>query len=213
MNPYTLLGLSPDCTDEEITKAFRELSKEHHPDVGGNSDVFIQINIAVSILRDPHKRQMFDEYGLCFDVPEDSINKMVADKFNELVNHWIDMQIQTNGDIDISKFFTSKLTEVKNNINNQIQKHQDILKALTERMEEIYVEDGEVNMVVQIIKSKIDGISSILDKMKSEEYIVDLLQKKCSKYSSKEMQVMSQSSSPFIYQTTNTGSTVFYRGF
>ena len=33
MDPYKVLGVSPDATDEEIKKAYRTLSKKYHPDL------------------------------------------------------------------------------------------------------------------------------------------------------------------------------------
>lgn len=32
MNPYQILGLSPNATDDEVKKAYRTLSKKYHPD-------------------------------------------------------------------------------------------------------------------------------------------------------------------------------------
>ena len=33
MNPYLILGVKENCSEEEIKKAFRRLAKIHHPDV------------------------------------------------------------------------------------------------------------------------------------------------------------------------------------
>jgi len=37
VSPFAVLGLEDDASLDEIKKAFRELSKEHHPDKNGNS--------------------------------------------------------------------------------------------------------------------------------------------------------------------------------
>ena len=31
-NPYEVLGIAPSATDEEVKKAYRELSRKYHPD-------------------------------------------------------------------------------------------------------------------------------------------------------------------------------------
>ncbi len=36
-DPYSVLGLRPDATDEEVKKAYKALAKKYHPDVAGNS--------------------------------------------------------------------------------------------------------------------------------------------------------------------------------
>ena len=36
MNYYDVLGLQVDCSPQDITKAYRNLAKEFHPDTGGN---------------------------------------------------------------------------------------------------------------------------------------------------------------------------------
>lgn len=57
---YEILGVSPNASDEEIKKSFRKLSLKHHPDRGGNSETFKEINAAYSTLSDAEKKQQYD---------------------------------------------------------------------------------------------------------------------------------------------------------
>ena len=36
-SPYDVLGVSPQATDEEVKKAYRELSRKYHPDTNVNN--------------------------------------------------------------------------------------------------------------------------------------------------------------------------------
>src|ERR1700704_604670 len=61
---YTLLGVSRDASDVEIKRAFRELARRHHPDVGpaDNGEAFREINEAYAMLSDPEARAPYDRW-------------------------------------------------------------------------------------------------------------------------------------------------------
>jgi molecular chaperone DnaJ len=63
MNPYETLGVDRSASSEDIKKAYRTLSKEHHPDRGGNEEKFKDIASAYDILSDPQKKQNYDNFG------------------------------------------------------------------------------------------------------------------------------------------------------
>lgn len=60
---YEILGLGKDASDDEIKKAFRKVAIEHHPDRGGDEAKFKEANEAYEVLKDPAKRQRYDQFG------------------------------------------------------------------------------------------------------------------------------------------------------
>lgn len=63
---YKILGLTKDCTDEDIKKSYRKLASIYHPDVSNDPEAnkkMAEINEAYSVLKDPSKRASYDQYG------------------------------------------------------------------------------------------------------------------------------------------------------
>ncbi|KAK7406253.1 hypothetical protein VNO78_07876 [Psophocarpus tetragonolobus] len=68
---YALLNLSPEASDEEIRRAYRQWAQAYHPDkyqAPHMKDIatenFQRICQAYEILSDPNKRQIYDIYGM-----------------------------------------------------------------------------------------------------------------------------------------------------
>jgi len=64
---YGILGVSRKAEDKEIKSAYRRLARKYHPDVNPNDKSaeakFKEISEAHSVLSDPEKRRMYDQYG------------------------------------------------------------------------------------------------------------------------------------------------------
>ena len=59
---YKVLGVVSTASEKEITRAYRKLAKEHHPDANpGSEERFKEITAAYDVLGDAEKRKEYDE--------------------------------------------------------------------------------------------------------------------------------------------------------
>ena len=73
-DPYKVLGISPDASDEEIKRAYRRLAKKYHPDLNpGDQEAarrMQEVNAAYEQIKDPDKfrqQQSSGGYGGYYD--------------------------------------------------------------------------------------------------------------------------------------------------
>ena len=62
-DPYSVLGLTPDASDEEVKRAYRALAKKYHPDMNPGdqhaAEMMNQINAAYDQIKNPQPRVNF----------------------------------------------------------------------------------------------------------------------------------------------------------
>jgi curved DNA-binding protein CbpA len=60
-----ILGMTKEATDSELSKAYRRLSRDYHPDKqGGKEDKLKELQTAWETLGDAVKRKSYDTYGM-----------------------------------------------------------------------------------------------------------------------------------------------------
>ena len=83
---YKILGLSEQCTIQDIKSAYRKLARKWHPDVAGNTDdavsKFKEINEAYEILSDKQKKAEYDTINRYYNYSSTKSSKNEDNKEN-----------------------------------------------------------------------------------------------------------------------------------
>lgn len=115
-DPYKILGVARDASQDDIRKAYRKLALQYHPDKCNSDTEFKKINNAYQILNDPDKRRLYD---LCSGVPFDS---------------------STSG-VDLNALFSKLLYMVfQILINTKFRKEEDQKKERTIKSKNLHIE-------------------------------------------------------------------------
>lgn len=82
---YKTLNINRNASQGEIKKAFRTLSKQHHPDKGGDANVFKEMSEAYDTLSNDNKRKEYDTRG---QNPFSQFNGQRGSNMDDMVNQF-----------------------------------------------------------------------------------------------------------------------------
>ena len=82
---YKTLNINRNASQGEIKKAFRTLSKQHHPDKGGDANTFKEMSEAYDTLSDENKRREYDTRG---QNPFSNFNNQRGPNMEDIVNQF-----------------------------------------------------------------------------------------------------------------------------
>lgn len=187
MNPYEVLGVSQEATLEEIKKKFRELSKKHHPDiVGGDEEIFIEINIAYKVLSNEEKRKHFDEFGFVDEINDSLIEKVANSKLVELCENWLNGVIKcatTQNKIKpLSLYFREQVREVKSQIKQKELDLKMIKKDLKRVSKRVSHKKDSQTVLHNLIQQKLKEIKIQQYQIKCDSSMINKLEEMLNEY-------------------------------
>ena len=121
---YKLLGLTPSCTEADIRKHFKLLSRKYHPDKNPHAaKIYSKIRMAYSVLIDPALREEYDT---------------IANERKPQLNHTdLKSQYKNFSEFDLAALKTQHHQEVES-------RHAHLLSGFRERsLHEVKRERGE----------------------------------------------------------------------
>jgi len=156
---YKILDIEKDASEGDIKKAYKKLSKIHHPDKGGDEEEFKKISLAYSVLSDIEKRNNYDKYGVVDDSGniniDDAATKCIIDISNGLLAQAeISDRCKSTDFIKIIRDILKKTNNEENDKTNNFEMIIKRLKIMEERIE--YHKKGE-NLFKILINNRISG--------------------------------------------------------
>ena len=100
MDYYSRLGVDKKASPEELKRAYKKLAMQHHPDRGGDQKIFQEINEAYDTLKDPAKRQQYDNPQPRADFNMNSQN--MNDIFSQFFGGGMQQRMRRNPDVTIN---------------------------------------------------------------------------------------------------------------
>ena len=132
MNPYTELDVSVTASTEEIKQRYRTLAQMHHPDKGGDEELFKRIKLAYEILSDPIRRKQYDITGETgtTNAKDEAISNIIQIILHVVPNFNADQDDLIKIAEDESRAMLDMVNRDINNTELQIKHFEKVLKKL-----------------------------------------------------------------------------------
>jgi len=155
---YRELGLSPDASQAEIEAAGRRAAKQHHPDKGGDRDRFDATMRALTVLRDPAKRETYDRTGQTSEEPAglaeaEGMNLITARLTQILQNPGINLER-----MDVVGEITRAIQAQKREALSNIAETEKAITRLAKGRDRIKKKTGGENMLSRAVDGQIAGL-------------------------------------------------------
>ena len=150
MNPYTELDVSVTASTEEIKQRYRTLAQMHHPDKGGNEELFKRIKLAYEILSDPIRRKQYDITG------ETNTTNAKDEALANIIQIILHVVPGFNEDQDdLIKIAESETQAMLNMVNNDIINTEMQIKKFEVVLKKLRIKTSGENVLENIIVKQI----------------------------------------------------------
>ncbi|AYG63096.1 J domain-containing protein [Rhizobium jaguaris] len=175
-DPYEILGIGRDASEEQIKTAYRKRAKTAHPDSGGDVDAFGRLQKAYELLLDPVRRKLFDDTG--YDVElTDAVDLQALVAIEKLITDMV-LDEREPGTFDpVAHMRASLLDEIRkaNFSKSELERHSDRIRLHLDRLGKRPGKDVVGHMLRARIKAIATAISETEAKIDATERACDML--------------------------------------
>ncbi len=150
MNPYTELDVSVTASTEEIKQRYRTLAQMHHPDKGGDEELFKRIKLAYEILSDPIRRKQYNLTG------ETTTTNAKDEAISNIIQIILHVVPTFNADQDdLIKIAEDESRAMLNMVNNDINNTEAQIKHFEKVLKKLRIKTNGENVLENIIQKQI----------------------------------------------------------
>ena len=185
MNPYTELDVPVDASLETIKQRYRTLAQMHHPDKGGDEELFKRFKLAYEILSDPIRRKQYDVTGetTTTNAKDEAVANLVQILLHVVPNfnvdqddliHIAEMETRTmlnlvNKDIGVTERYILNLEKVSNKLRIKTEGenilNSFVVNQIQQRKQELVTFQRRVqvcNLMLEILKDYEYGLRNLI---------------------------------------------------
>jgi len=185
MNPYTELDVPVNASLETIKQRYRTLAQMHHPDKGGDEEIFKRIKLAYEILSDPVRRKQYDITGetTTTNAKDEAVANLVQILLHVVPNfnvdqddliHIAEMETRTmldlvNKDIGVTERYIVNLEKVSNKLRIKTEGenilNSFVINQIKQRKQELETFQHRVqvcNLMLEILKDYEYGLRNLI---------------------------------------------------
>ncbi|MGO7181071.1 DnaJ domain-containing protein [Rhizobium brockwellii] len=175
-DPYDILGVERDADEAQLKAAYRRLAKVTHPDSGGDSDAFANLQKAYGLLLDPVRRKVYDDTG--YDVEfADAAELQALVMIEKLVTDAV-LDERAPGSFDPVAVMQDSLSEELRKARfskSELERHASRIGLHLERLEKQSGRDVLAHMFRARIEAISKAVAETQAKIKATERAADML--------------------------------------
>lgn len=175
MNPYEILGVELNASNEDIKQKYRQLASENHPDKGGDTEKFQLISLAYQILTDPIKRKTYDQNGIFF--ADSSIFQEAKDHIHRIFTNQLAVHDPESHDLILS--MKVEVNTSKSHVLHSLEQTKLNIQRFTKIKNKLKMKQKSENILLDLLETRINDsnvdIKGLTRRLQVYEYIVTIL--------------------------------------